>query len=101
MSSCDQLQALMTKNFILMKRNCCATLCEIFFPIILMILLALVKSIFSTTDIGITESDREYLLSNSSAYPSLNNISGVFQKNSSINISNMSFYGLPVKTGQL
>ena len=74
MGSCDHLQALMTKNFILMKRNCFATLCEILFPMILMILLALVKSIFKETDSMINLSDSVFLISNSSTYLSLNNL---------------------------
>ena len=97
MTATDKLQALITKNFILMKRNCCATVCEIFFPIMLMILLALVKSIFKVNDSIISVTDREFLLTNSSAYPSLNNLSTLY----TVNNSNGSFYGLPVKTSQL
>jgi hypothetical protein len=43
MSNTWQLGALMKKNWILMKRSCCTTCCEILFPIILMILMVLVR----------------------------------------------------------
>ena len=43
MSNSWQLGALMKKNWILMKRSCCTTCCEIFFPIFLMIMLVLVR----------------------------------------------------------
>jgi len=43
MNSCGQLKALLKKNLILMKRSCCATTCEIIFPMILMILLVLIR----------------------------------------------------------
>ena len=104
MGSCDHLQALMTKNFILMKRNCFATLCEILFPMILMILLALVKSIFKSTDRMIDVSDSDFLISNSSAYPSINYLSKMLSnssQNSTNNTSNYSFYGLNVNSGLL
>jgi hypothetical protein len=43
MNPFNQLRALMRKNLILMKRSCCSTICEIIFPMILMILLVLVR----------------------------------------------------------
>ena len=102
MASCDHLQALMTKNFILMKRNWCATLCEILFPIILMILLALFKSLYKQTDITLSQSDYEFLMSNSTAYPSLINISNIAPlSNLTSNTSSNSFYGLSLGTGRL
>ena len=94
MSSCDQLRALMTKNFILMKRNYCATACEVLFPIVLMVLLALVKSLFSVTDNVIDVSDKDFLLSNSSAYYSLQNITASGKPV-------LDFYGLKTSNGQL
>ena len=98
MSSCDQLQALMKKNFILMKRNCCATLCEMFFPIVLMLLLAVTKSLFKITDSELTATDEVFIKSNSSAFPSLNNLSALMQSG---NMSSQSFYGIPIRSGQL
>lgn len=45
-SSIWKLKALMKKNLLEMRRNIISTLCEIFFPIILMLLLYALKSIF-------------------------------------------------------
>ena len=45
-SSSWKLKALMKKNLLEMKRNIISTLCEIFFPIILMALLYLLKTVF-------------------------------------------------------
>ena len=45
-SSYWKLKALMKKNLLEMKRNIISTLCEIFFPIILMLLLYALKTIF-------------------------------------------------------
>ncbi len=101
MSSCDQLQALMRKNFILMKRNCCATLCEIFFPVILMLLLAVTKGLFKITDADLVATDEVFIKSNSSAYPSFNNLSALMSTGNMTAFSNQSFYGIPVRTGQL
>lgn len=38
-----QLRALLRKNFILMKRNKCSTCCEIFFTIILMLFIVMIR----------------------------------------------------------
>ena len=53
-SSIWKLNALIKKNLLEMKRNVLSTLCEIFFPIILMILLYWLKTIF---DIKLYEFD--------------------------------------------
>ena len=45
-SSYWKLKALMKKNLLEMRRNICSTLCEIFFPIILMLLIYVLKTIF-------------------------------------------------------
>ena len=45
-SSYWKLKALMKKNLLEMRRNICSTLCEIFFPIILMLLIYALKTIF-------------------------------------------------------
>ncbi len=94
MSSCDQLRALMTKNFLLMKRNYFATACEVLFPILLMILLALVKSLFAVTDVIIETTDKELFLTNSSAYYSLRNISQSGRPN-------QTFYGINAENARL
>ena len=45
-SSIWKLNALIKKNVLEMKRNILSTLCEIFFPIILMLLLYWLKTVF-------------------------------------------------------
>ena len=45
-SSSWKLKALLRKNFLIMRRNICSTICEIIFPFILMLLLYFVKTIF-------------------------------------------------------
>ncbi len=65
MSGSWQLGALMKKNFILMKRSCCATVCEIFFPIILMILLVLVRRAIKIEEYNVPIVDENYLKTNS------------------------------------
>ena len=82
----SQLKALMKKNLILMKRNLIATACEILFPIILMVLLALVRSLFKVTDSIITIPDDEYIKDNTALYVS----------NAS---NNLSKYGIKVNQG--
>ena len=41
-----KLKALLKKNLLIMKRNICSTICEILFPIILILLLYLLKTVF-------------------------------------------------------
>jgi hypothetical protein len=53
MNSCGQLKALLKKNLILMKRSCCATTCEIIFPMILMILLAMIRRAVKIEEVSI------------------------------------------------
>ena len=45
-SSTSKLRALIKKNLLVLKRNKITTLCEIFFPIILMLLMLLVRNSF-------------------------------------------------------
>ncbi len=68
MSNCSQLGALMKKNVILMKRSILATICEIFFPIILMLLLVLIRKAIQITDVIIPLDDAIYLKSQSAAF---------------------------------
>jgi hypothetical protein len=65
MSATWQLGALMKKNLILMKRSCCATFCEIFFPIILMILLVIVRRAIKIIEYNVPIVDESYLKTNS------------------------------------
>ncbi len=67
MSGSWQLGALMKKNLILMKRSCCATTCEIVFPIILMILLVMVRRAIKIEEFGEPLIDSTFLNSNSTA----------------------------------
>jgi hypothetical protein len=68
MSKLWQLSALMRKNLILMKRSCCATICEILFPIILMLLLVMVRKAFKVVDYPLSSvSDADYITTNSTA----------------------------------
>ncbi len=101
MSSCDQLQALMKKNFILIKRNYCTSLCEILFPIILMLLMVVIKGLFKITDAELLVTDEAFIKSNSSAFPSLNNLSDLMSTRNMTAFSNLNFYGIPVRNGQL
>lgn len=57
----------MKANLIRMKRSCCATACEIAFPIILMFLLVAVRRAISPDDYIYNFSDEAYFASNSSA----------------------------------
>ena len=45
-SSCSKLRALLRKNFIIMKRNFCSFIAEVFFPIILMVLIYGIRKAF-------------------------------------------------------
>ena len=67
MSKNWQLGALMKKNLILMKRSCCATSCEIFFPIILMMLMVTIRRAVKT-EIYIQPTDEvDFMNTNSTA----------------------------------
>ena len=45
-NSSSKLKALIKKNLLILKRNKCTTLCEIFFPIVLMIILLIIRKAF-------------------------------------------------------
>ena len=78
-----QLKALLKKNIILMKRNCVTTFCEIFFPMILMALLAVTKILFPLVEKTNIMTPSEFVFSNSTA---------VLQNTQTTN-----FYGLNVR----
>ena len=67
MSQLWQLKALMKKNYILMKRSCCASICEIFFPIILMILISLVRRAITIKDYSFDGNELDFIKKNSTA----------------------------------
>jgi hypothetical protein len=59
-----QLRALLKKNFILMKRNKCATCCEIFFTIILMIFIVMIRRAVKPEEITLDQSQDEIFFKN-------------------------------------
>ena len=61
----------MKKNFIMMKRNPCVACCEIFFPLILMIFIALIRMAFSITEENLNYTDEEFIKNNGTAYINL------------------------------
>lgn len=81
--SCYQIKALLRKNVIIMKRSPCLTFCEIFFPIVLMILLVLVKNLVDYEHFSITSSNEQFIQTNSSYYPS--NLADYLNENKTIN----------------
>jgi hypothetical protein len=72
MSNVYRLRALVKKNWILMKRNWLATICEIVFPMILMVLLILVRNIIPSDTKSIGLSDQNYIMDKSSALITFN-----------------------------
>ena len=62
-----ELSSLMKKNLILMKRNCFTTVCEILFPIILILILAALKFAFPMSTMTNIMTEAEFLSSNSTA----------------------------------
>ena len=67
MSQCWQLRALMKKNLILMKRSCCASICEIFFPIFLMMMISLIRGSIKKEVLTYEGDDLEFTKTNSTA----------------------------------
>jgi hypothetical protein len=64
-----QLQALIRKNFISMKRNYLSTLCELIFPLILMIIIVILRKTISKTDIEIDPKISDFVfVGNSTAF---------------------------------
>jgi hypothetical protein len=74
MSASWQLGALLKKNLILMKRGYISTLCEIFFPIILMILLVSLRKTIHIIDYNEPINDEDYLQTNSTLIISSNEL---------------------------
>lgn len=67
MSQVWQLKALMKKNLILMKRSCCASICEIFFPVFLMLMIGLIRRSITKEVLTYDGNDKEFLRTNSTA----------------------------------
>lgn len=51
MGFCSQFKALLKKNFIVWYRNLCGSLCELLFPVILMLIIVLVRNLVSDEEI--------------------------------------------------
>ena len=68
MSKTWQLGALMKKNWILMRRSCCTTCCELLFPIFLMIMLVLVRRAIKVDSYVQPTDINEFVAKNSSAF---------------------------------
>lgn len=68
-----QLRALLNKNLIMMKRNKCVTVCELIFPLILMVLVILVRRAFKIKEEIINFTDDQFITNNSTAYVNLEN----------------------------
>ena len=63
MVCCSQLGALFNKNFILMKRNICSSICLILFPVILFVCIALIRKALTTEDVEV-EQDKYIFIKN-------------------------------------
>ena len=71
MTKFSHLNALIQKNAKIMKRKCSNTLCEIFFPIILMLLVVLLRKAFKIDEYYYSQTnDNDFIVLNSSAMTS-------------------------------
>lgn len=68
-----QLRALINKNLIMMKRNKCVTVCELLYPLILMILVVLIRRAFKINEEIVAFSDSTFITNNATAYVNLEN----------------------------
>jgi len=73
MSNTLQLKALIKKNLILKKRNWCSSLCELLFPIILMMLIVWIRGLIKVEEEKFDFTDKDYLEKESAGFPSSNN----------------------------
>ena len=71
MGKSSHLSALFHKNMIILKRNCFNTVCELLFPMVLMILVFALRKAFKIKEFNYT-TDNEYFQTNSTALTSLN-----------------------------
>ena len=75
-SSCSKLRGLIKKNLLILKRNKITTLCEIFFPIILMLLMYAVRDSFLIIEYNYIEDEvntTNFIRRRSVAYVDINN----------------------------
>lgn len=100
MSFTWQLRALLNKNLIMMKRNICVTICELLFPLILMILLVLVRRAFKINEETILFSDN-FINRNTTAYINLEDkVVTLNNNNTQIKTTNNiteNFKGFPIR----
>ena len=61
-SSSFKLKALLKKNILILKRNCCSTCCELLFPIILIFLLLLIRGAFKVEKVYFKDEEKDYSL---------------------------------------
>jgi len=94
MSKTWQLGALMRKNLILMKRSCFATCCEIFFPIILMILLVVVSRAVKVETWIQPVDDTDFMKTNSTAVVDLTEYERIVKNYKNGGQSDLSWNGL-------
>lgn len=71
--SCSQFNALFKKNFILMKRNCFSSCCQILFPVIMFMFISFIRKSLESDDIEFKGTDTEFIKNQSSIYPTYNN----------------------------
>jgi len=95
MSNTLQLKALMKKNLILMKRNWCSSLCELLFPIILMLLLVWVRQQIKVDENKFNYTDEDYLRNESALFPSSNALKESLSRNDT-NLRNDMTYRNPL-----
>ena len=85
-SSCSKLQGLIKKNLLILKRNKLTTLCEILFPIILMLLLLEVRNAFLIDEYNYIEDEQtteNFIKRRSVANVDLNNSDIILEENNS------------------
>ena len=93
-SSCSKLRGLIKKNLLILKRNKVTTLCEIFFPIILMLLMYAVRDSFLILEYDYAEDEQtttNFIRRRSVANVDINNTDIIFDEtNNSLFWNNLS-----------
>ena len=95
-SSCSKLRGLIKKNLLILKRNKVTTICEIFFPIILMILMYFVRDSFLILEYNYDEDEvttTNFIRRRSVANVEINNTDIMFdESNNSLYWNNLSLF---------
>ena len=95
-SSCSKLRGLIKKNLLILKRNKVTTICEIFFPIILMILMYFVRHSFLILEYNYDEDEvttTNFIRRRSVANVEINNTDIMFdESNNSLYWNNLSLF---------